>query len=823
MKNFLLLPLLFPLFLHAQQWIRVNQLGYLPTSIKVAVLVSKETECNIASFSICDALTEKEVFRSKSIKRYGPYAAFKSSARLNFSAFKTPGAYYIQVGENRSPNFRIAADVYAGTADHLLKYMRQQQCGYNPFLKDSCHTRDGFIIYHPQLQMQHINAVGGWHDATDYLQYVTTSTNAVYQMLFAYEQNPGAFRDQFDKNGNPGANGIPDILDEAKWGLDWLMKMNPASEMMFNQIADDRDHRGFRLPNKDTVTYGGVGIERPVYFCDGKPQGLFQFKNKTTGIASTAGKFSSAFGLAAEVLKNIYPDLSEMYFHKAKEAYKFGKANPGVAQTAPCRGPYYYMEDNWVDDMELAATQLYRLTKEKHYLIEAAEFGKQEPTTPWMGADTAHHYQWYPFVNLGHYQLATSKDKKISQETVAYLKSGLQKVYDRGNHNPFLFGVPFIWCSNNLVSAIVTQARLYYSITKDPMFNEMEASLRDWLFGCNIWGTGMIVGLPANGVSPKDPHSSLSAIYGYKLDGGLVDGPVYGGIFKGLIGLSLFHPDQFADVQSDLVVYHDDRGDYSTNEPTMDGTASLSYYLSALEVEGSKTSTVNPRKEFLGGIVRMDTTQKNIYLTFTAHDMAEGASIVRKTLKKHNVKGSFFFTGDFYRDPRFKNDIASLKKDGHYLGAHSDKHLLYAPWEQRDSLLVSKKQFLDDIRSNYRTMSEQWGIKRESARFFMPPYEWYNQTISDWCKEIGLILVNPTPGTRTGADYTYPEMGKGYLSSDSIYALVLDVADATPSGLNGNIMLIHIGTDPRRPDKFYNRLDQLITDLKKRGYSFKRF
>jgi len=158
-----------------------------------------------------------------------------------------------------------------------LNYMRQQRSGFNPFLNDSCHTRDGYIIYHPTLDSTHIDVSGGWHDASDYLQYVTTSANAVFQMLFAYQENPKAFGDRFNAAGVPGANGIPDILDEAKWGLDWLVKMNPSKDLMFNQLADDRDHLGFRLPTLDTVNYGR-GKERPVYVATGQPQGIGKYK-----------------------------------------------------------------------------------------------------------------------------------------------------------------------------------------------------------------------------------------------------------------------------------------------------------------------------------------------------------------------------------------------------------------------------------------------------------------------------------------------------------------------------------------------------------------
>src|SRR5690606_18046721 len=93
----------------------------------------------------------------------------------------------------------------------------------------------------------------------------------------------------------------------------------------------------------------------------------------------------------------------------------------------------------------------------------------------------------------------------------------------------------------------------------------------------------MVYGLPAWGDTPTDPHSAFTHLESYPIDGGLVDGPVYGSIFNNLIGIRLTKPDAHEPFQSDLAVYHDDYGDYSTNEPTMDGTASLIYLLAAKE------------------------------------------------------------------------------------------------------------------------------------------------------------------------------------------------------------------------------------------------
>ena len=75
-----------------------------------------------------------------------------------------------------------------------------------------------------------MDVTGGWHDATDYLQYTATSSNAIFQLLFAYRENPTAFGDAYQSNGMPGSNGVPDIIDEAKFGMDWLKKMNPKSK-----------------------------------------------------------------------------------------------------------------------------------------------------------------------------------------------------------------------------------------------------------------------------------------------------------------------------------------------------------------------------------------------------------------------------------------------------------------------------------------------------------------------------------------------------------------------------------------------------------------
>ena len=199
---------------------------------------------------------------------------------------------------------------------------------------------------------------------------------------------------------------------------------------------------------------------------------------------------------------------------------------------------------------------------------------------------------------------------------------------------------------------------------------------------------------------------------------------------------------------------------------------------------------------------------------FTGHDFADGATIIKNTLQENKVKASFFLTGDFYR--KFSKITVQLQKDKHYLGPHSDKHLLYASWTKRDSTLVSKSIFIKDVMDNYTAM-KQTGININTPLYFLPAYEWYNKDVSSWAKEKKVQLVNFTPGTGSNADYTTPEM-KNYQSSKAIYEKIM--AYETKNGLNGFLLLLHIGTDAKRTDKFYFLLDDLIKELKNRGYSF---
>ena len=853
MRKYLLATLILalaPILANAQQWIRINQVGYLPADKKVAVFISTEPYCSETTFSLHDSVTGEQVFEAEAIRSSDPGKwGMKSAFRLDFSDFEKEGGYYLQFGGIPSPAFRISPEVYDGLSDYLLKYMRQQRCGDNPFTEKLCHQKDGYIVEHPTRNGEYIDVTGGWHDASDYLQYQTTSATATYHLLFTYmeAEDKSIFKDLYDAGGRKGANGIPDILDEARWGLDWLLKMNPDDKEMYAQIADDRDHLAFRAPQDDPVDYGwGPGNGRPVYYVTGEPQGLGKWINRSTGVASVAGKFSSTFALASELYSEIDPEFSKKLKVKAEQAYDYAEEKPGNTQTCCLRSPYFYEEDTYTDDVELAAATFYHYGKGQPHRsydevkktgapvkvaaaekdaaewLKAADYwGQLEPVSPWMQLGTGRHYQFYPFINLGHYYLAKCEEPLMASKYQGFMRQGLQYLADRAEGDPFLNGIPYIWCSNNLTSAAITHARLYHKTTGDETYLEMEAALRDWLLGCNPWGTSMIIGYPEGGEDvPEQPHSAFTVLENRPPKGGLLDGPVYRSVFLDRAGACLTKEDAYEVFNHGIAVYHDDSGDYASNEPTMDGTAGLTYYFAAKEGQGLQQKKSARRAQVVrdteGAIIRINPDQKDIYLVFTADSLFNGVETILNTLKKNKIHGSFFLTGNCLRMPEHAALIRRMVKEGHYVGGHSDGHLLYAPWEDRSVCLVTPDSLRADLVRNAQEL-ERFGVTREASRWFLPPYEYYNQACVHVIESMGYQVVNYTPGTATPADYTIPSM-KSYRSSqeliDRLYAF------EKSETLNGALLMIHPGVQEARTDRLFDRLGEIIRHLKRKGYRF---
>ena len=577
-------------------FIRASQIGYRPQDTKIAMAFAKSALPQ--SFSVVAADAQNVVFAGQAKPVAGvKWGEFENHVELDFSALRVPGRYVLRVGETRSLPFAIGAAAYGELPGQLLEFMREQRCGYNPWLDAVCHPFDGRTAYGPLTNGTYLDARGGWHDAADQLKYLLTSGNATAQMLLAYQMgslkskvsslkskavaqaseashDSGVLADKVNALGQPYPNGIPDVLDEARWGLDWMLKLHPAPDQLYHQVADDRDHIGRRLPQNEIADYGwGKGGARVVYFADGQPQGLQKYKSQSTGVANLAGRYAAAMALAYQIWRDdsLQRPFAERCLQAGKEVYDLGRAKEGVQQGNSYSAPYRYEETTWADDMEWGAAELFRATGQRQYLDDAKRYGRLAADESWMGKEQTGHYQYYPFMNAGHFRLYDLVDREFKKTLAGYYRDGIERCIKAGDRNPYRIGVPFIWCSNNLTTALATQCLLYELMTGDMRYHEFAARQRDWLLGRNPWGYCMFT--EVGSVFPKDPHLMTMQITRRPVRGGLVDGPVYDRIFKSLKGVTISEPDPLAPFQGQAV-YHDDVQDYSTDEPTMDGTAS---------------------------------------------------------------------------------------------------------------------------------------------------------------------------------------------------------------------------------------------------------
>jgi peptidoglycan/xylan/chitin deacetylase (PgdA/CDA1 family) len=213
---------------------------------------------------------------------------------------------------------------------------------------------------------------------------------------------------------------------------------------------------------------------------------------------------------------------------------------------------------------------------------------------------------------------------------------------------------------------------------------------------------------------------------------------------------------------------------------------------------------------------RGPVASKRMALVFTGHEHAESGEAILDQVARHKIHASFFLTGDFLAQTNYARLIQRIVGEGHYLGAHSDKHLLYCTWDAKRASLVTREAFRKDLQANLAKIAA-FDTKASQGKIFLPPYEHANEDIARWTVEMGLVLVNYTPGTRSPADYT-GEAEKNFVSSQAILESIVQREGQDTNGLNGFILLLHLGAGPGRQDKFVAKFGELLDFLKTKGY-----
>lgn len=238
---------------------------------------------------------------------------------------------------------------------------------------------------------------GGWHDAADYVKFLNTTAYSVYTMLFAYDFDREKFG--FDYN----ENGVPDLIEEAKVGLDWLLRCNYKKYQLITQVQDLRDHDvGWRLPEDDPME-----SERPAFIGIGK---------------NLVGIYTATMALAYRIWneKYDYNNFASNCLTAAENIYSVRNTAKNIDDT----GTGHYQDNEYLGKLALGAIEMYLTTGQQSFLDEAIAYGNEAGSDYW--------WSWGNLNSYAHYRLA-----KYRPEFANYIKNNL-KVFTSNSRRKLL-------------------------------------------------------------------------------------------------------------------------------------------------------------------------------------------------------------------------------------------------------------------------------------------------------------------------------------------------------------------------------------------------
>jgi len=523
-----------------------NQVGYRTNSVKTAVFTDAANE---STFSVVNADTGKIVYTgSLEPETYSSFAD-ETVRTGDFSEVTQAGKYYITCGDlDDSYTFEISDTVYDSALDDSIRMLYLQRCGTevkdDNFGHKSCH--DSLAkVYETN---EKINVSGGWHDAGDYGRYVVTGAKTVADLLYAYKNAPEMFSDNI---GIPeSGNGVPDVLDEARYEIEWMQKMQDSSGGVHHKVSC-ASFCGYIMPENEKEEL----IVTPI---------------STTATAD----FCGTMALAYEIYKDVDSEFAEKCLSAAENAWQFLEENPNFIFKNPSdivTGEYGDNSDR--DERYWAAAQMWRATREEKYLSAVKSIGVK------TGMDSA---------NLGDYgSIAIVTMDGIDKDSDIYTKAKNSIIRSADTHladserNPFGLSVTQYyrggWGSNMKACNQGILLGYAYQFTGDTKYLDAAKANLNYLFGCNPLGICYFTGYGT--VSPQHPHHRPSIAKNQAMKGMLV-----GGVHPYLEDSAA---QAYCSGQPTGKCYVDNQESYSTNEIAIYWNSPLTYLLTFMGDENN--------------------------------------------------------------------------------------------------------------------------------------------------------------------------------------------------------------------------------------------
>ena len=534
-------------------FVRFNNAGYKTNGIKSLIINADESlYSRVWSISINDSIVLKGQIK-KSITGKGDHTNFPFNYKVDFSSIKFVGEVAFKFENNFYPII-INHNPYFKYTKEILRYLRQQRsASFESVDRSPGHFNDSSAILYRQIDnkmlweesSKKVDVIGGWYDAGDYIKFTLTNAYTTYLLLRAYEENPIAFSFK-----HLSKSSLVDILDEARFGLDYLEKCYVNDSTFIIQVADNNDHKlGDRLPKHDT----------------NKKRFAYNSMSRTH-LAYT----SAAFATAARVFAKIDSISSKRYLKKAEELFALSEKHKGVYWFQK-NHEIFYADKTPYDNIILAASELIRSTSKKVYIDKIKYYSSMAGRAYWAS--------WSDFNMIAH-----ARAGEFYFRSKNYLIADLEGFEKKALNENNIWNIPhdYTWGSLYSFFGVASSAILHDELLKEYRFSYLAQDVIDYTFGKNNWGVSF--------VATKKLTNSVKNVYSqtYKLQpqlfpiGAIAEGP--GDLEGHLENVKWFSISKEAyksgRFNTNKVVFYDDATDFQTMETTICGLADGIFLLS---------------------------------------------------------------------------------------------------------------------------------------------------------------------------------------------------------------------------------------------------
>ena len=339
-----------PLELDKRPKITLNQVGFMTGQTKQAVFRA-DIDSMDKRYSIVNVATNEIVYTGSVDVKGTNRSSLEYVGIADFSDFTTPGTYKVVATScGESPQFVISDNVYSNLTSDVVMMLYKQRCGEvlgetgDKFAHAACHQNEA-IVYGTDTK---VDVSGGWHDAGDYGKYVVAGAQTVANLLMTFERT-GGNSDAFFKYDSYVVEdaSIPDILEEAMWELDWMLKMQRADGQVYHKVTTLEFPEVSVLPQND---HGQLYLSATSYAATADFAAVMAYAARIMDMCGNMAK-ASEYGNAAEAAYNALATMSKTSF-KNPDAIKTGE----------------YPDGDLNDELAWASIEMYAFLTDDKYL-----------------------------------------------------------------------------------------------------------------------------------------------------------------------------------------------------------------------------------------------------------------------------------------------------------------------------------------------------------------------------------------------------------------------------------------------------------------------